>query len=371
MAKNKRWIWEDDNYPHFIYDKTKINLLLLGISKRQGILEGITRHLSQESKETLFTENILDEIIYNFSIEGEVLQRSSVRSSIRKKLKKIDDKQSNLHTDNIVSIQEDLNDTHKPLSIERLNHWHHELMVESDYDSMQVTLGEFRSYDDMYVTSGEGIRRKIHYQAPKAKDLDKEISKLLEYCNTSEDNPIIKSAIAHIWFVQIHPYGDGNGRISRNITNHILSKNLGLDTKYFSVSHAINNDLKNYGLILEETNKLSKNPNLDLTNWIEWHTKILNRAITVSIDIITRTIEKTKFYDKISHIKINDNQSKAINMLLNSKEEIITNSIYRAITGSSQVTASRQLNDLVKKEVLELIPEHKGRNTAYVLNNQI
>jgi len=195
-----------------------------------------------------------------------------------------------------------------------------------------------------------------------------EIIKFLDYCNTSKDNPIIKSAIAHIWFVQIHPYGDGNGRISRNITNHILSKNLGLDTKYFSVSHAINNDLKNYGLILEETNRLSKNPNLDLTHWIEWHTKILNQAIKLSIDIITRTIEKTKFYDKISHLKINENQSKAINMLLNSKEKIITNSIYRAITGSSQVTASRQLNDLLKKEVLELVPEQKGRNTAYVLN---
>ncbi len=367
MAKNKIWIWEDDNYPNFTYDKNHINPLLLNISKQQGVLEGTIKHLSQEAQDKIFTETLLDEIVYNFSIEGEVLQRSSVRSSLRKQFKKLDDLKSNVHTDNIVSIQQDVNENHQPLTVERLNHWHHELMVQSNHNPIQVTPGEFRTYDDMYVTSGEGVKRKIHYQAPPAKELTKEIKQFLLYCNTSEDHPIIKSAIAHIWFVQIHPYGDGNGRITRNITNHILSRNLGLDTKYFSISHAINDDLRNYGIILEETNKLSKNPNLDLTKWIEWHTHIISKAIILSTRIITNTIEKTKFYDKIRDIKINPNQSKAINMLLSGNEKMITNGIYRAITGASQVTASRQLNDLVKKEVLQIVPGYKGRNAAYEL----
>jgi Fic family protein len=146
-----------------------------------------------------------------------------------------------------------------------------------------------------------------------------------------------------------------------------LSKNLGLNTKYFSISHAINDDLKHYGFILEETNRLSKNPDLDLTKWIEWHTNIISEAIILSTRIITNTIEKTKFYDRIRDIKINPNQSQAINMLLSGSEKMITNSIYRAITGVSQVTASRQLNDLVKKEVLRIVPGYKGRNTAYEL----
>ena len=367
MAKNKIWIWEDDNYPNFTYAKNQVNPLLLDVANQKGMLEGTIKHLSQDAQHKVFTESILDEIIYNFSIEGEILQRSSVRSSLRKQFDKFDDKLANKHTDNIVSIQHDVNENHQPLTIKRLNRWHHELMIDSKYDSTQVTPGEFRDYDDMYVTSGEGVRRKIHYQAPPAKALSKEMEKFLEYCNTSQDNPIIKSAIAHIWFVQIHPYGDGNGRIARNITNHILSKYLGLNTKYFSISHAINDDLKKYGLILEETNKLSKNPDLDLSIWILWHTSIINKAIALSTSIIDKTIEKTKFYDKIRDIKINPNQSKAISMLLSSQDKIITNGIYRTITGTSQVTASRQLNDLVKKEVLQIIPGQKGRSTAYEL----
>ena len=139
-------------------------------------------------------------------------------------------------------------------------------------------------------------------------------------------------------------------------------------SQYFSISHAINNDLKKYGHILEDTNKLSKNPDLDLTPWIKWHTQTLNKAIGLSIDIIEKTIEKTKFYDKIRNIKINPNQSKAINMLLVGKEKMINNGMYRVMTGTSQVTASRQLNDLVKKGVLKPLAEQKGRSAAYELN---
>ena len=368
MKINQIWIWENDNYPNFTYDKKKIDTQLLDISKQQGVLEGTIKHLSQDAQHTISTENLLDEIIYNFSIEGEVLQRSSVRASLGKHFEKLDDPASDKHTDNIVSIQEDVNENHHALTVARLNHWHHELIINSKYDQTQVAPGEFRNYNDMYVTSGEGIRRKVHYLAPPANIVDQEMKKFLEYCNTSQDNPIIKSAIAHIWFVQIHPYGDGNGRLARNITNHLLSKDLGLNTKYFSISHAINNDLKSYGSILEDTNKLSTNPNLDLTKWISWHIQILHKAIELSINIIDQTIEKTKFYDKIRDIKINPNQSKVINMLLVTKEKMINNGMYRVITGASQVTASRQLNDLVKKGLLKRLKEQKGRSAAYELN---
>jgi len=368
MDKAQQWIWQHPEYPHFHYDKEALSQTLLQVSKKQGELEGSIKHLSSQEKENIFTENILDEIIYNASIEGEILQRASVRASIRNQFQHIDTPSGDRHTDNIVSIQKDLNQNHQPLTKERLNHWHHEIMIHSDYDATQVTPGEFRDYDDMYVTSGEGIRRRIHYVAPPAHRLHEEIDRFLDYCNTSQDNPIIQSAIAHIWFVQIHPYGDGNGRLTRNITNHILSKTLGFDTKYFSISHAINNDLKKYGQILEDTNKLHQNPDLDLTTWIKWHTQTLLNAIELSINIIDKSIAKTKFYDTIRGIKITPNQSKAINMLLTGREEIINNTMYRVLTGTSQVTASRQLNDLVKKGILRPLEEHKGRSAAYTLN---
>jgi len=368
MSNPLLWIWQHSNYPNFNYDKKEISTDLLAVSKEQGELEGTLKHLSLQEQENIFTENMLDEIIYNSSIEGEILQRSSVRASIRNQIQSLNDPSSDKHTDNIVSIQKDVNQNHQALTKERLNHWHHEIMINSQYDHTQVTPGEFRTYDDMYVTSGEGMRRKIHYVAPPSSIIDDEMTTFLNYCNTSHDNPIIKSAIAHIWFVQIHPYGDGNGRLTRNIINHILSKELGLDSRYFSISHAINNDLKKYGHTLEDSNKLTKNPNLDLTTWIKWHTSILFKAIKLSIDIIDKSIGKTKFYDKIRDIKISPNQSKAINLLLTGKEKMINNGIYRVITGTSQVTASRQLNDLVKKGVLQPLEEHKGRNAAYELN---
>jgi Fic family protein len=368
MHDSQLWIWQHSDYPHFHYDKKEFSQVLLKISKKQGELEGSMKHLSTQEQENIFTENMLDEIIYNASIEGEILQRSSVRASIRNQFQHMDTPSSDRHTDNIVSIQKDVTQNHQPLTKARLNHWHHEIMIHSDYDAMQVTPGEFRNYDDMYVTSGEGIRRKIHYIAPPAHRLDEEMDTFLNYCNTSQDNPIIKSAIAHIWFIQIHPFGDGNGRLTRNITNHILSKALGFDTRYFSISHAINNDLKKYGHILEDTNKLNKNPDLDLTTWIQWHTQTLLNAIELSIAIIDKSIAKTKFYDKIRDIKISANQSKAIDMLLTGREQMINNGIYRVLTGTSQVTASRQLGDLVKKGVLLPLEEHKGRSAAYTLD---
>jgi len=368
MHNTQLWIWQHPDYPHFYYDEKELSQVLLQISKKQGELEGTMKHLSTQEQENIFTENMLDEIIYNASIEGEILQRSSVRASIRNQFQHMDTPSSDRHTDNIVSIQKDVNQNHQPLTKARLNHWHHEIMIHSDYDATQVTPGEFRDYDDMYVTSGEGIRRKIHYVAPPAHRLNEEMHIFLNYCNTSQDNPIIKSVIAHIWFVQIHPFGDGNGRLTRNITNHILSKALGFDTRYFSISHAINDDLKKYGHILEETNKLHKNPDLDLTIWIQWHTQTLLNAIELSIAIIDKSIAKTKFYDKIRDIKISANQSKAIDMLLTGREQMINNGIYRVLTGTSQVTASRQLNDLVKKGVLRPQEEHKGRSAAYTLD---
>jgi len=132
MKKSKLWIWESENYPNFVYDKKEIELLLLDIVKQQGILEGTIKHLSQNEQDTIFTENLLDEIIFNSSIEGEILQRSSVRTSLRKQFEKLDDNTSDKHTDNIVSIQQDVNENHQPLTEARLNYWHHALIINSN-----------------------------------------------------------------------------------------------------------------------------------------------------------------------------------------------------------------------------------------------
>ncbi len=367
MQKKRLWIWESEEYPHFRYDLSKIENIFLETIKAQGILEGAIKHLSKNDQSELFEKTLTDEIINSSFIEGEILKRDSVRSSIKRHYENLDITFDDKHTDNIVAISKDLNENHNPLTIDRLNKWHNYIMTESNCDLKDLALGCFRDYDEMLVISGNGIKRKIHYQAPPAKDLNQLMDKFLDYINNSKDHPLLKSAITHIWFVQIHPYGDGNGRMARNITNHILSKHLGLNSRYFSISYAINRDIKNYGAILEETNSLTKNPNLDLSAWIIWHTQKIKDAINLSLEVIEKSIQKTKFYDKIKNIKLNSNQTKIIDFLLNG-EKLITNNLYRSLTGTSQVTASRQLSYLVKKGILKPLKNQKGRSTAYELD---
>jgi Fic family protein len=368
MEKNRFWIWENENYPNFKYSIEEINPLLFNIIKKQAMLESSIKYLSTQEQRYLFVETLADEIIYSAYIEGDILKRDSVRSSIRKQFENLEVEFDDKHTDNIVSIQKDLNENHNPLTVERLHSWHQFIFSESSYDLTQVKLGCFREYDDMLVVSGERTRRKVHYQAPPAKDLNKHIEKFLDYVNNSENHPFIKSAIAHIWFVQIHPYGDGNGRMTRNITNHILSKSLGLNSSYFSISHSISRDRGKYATILEETNRYNKNPNMDLTNWIKWHTSKIADAISLSLEVIEKSIKKTKFYDKIRDIKINEKQAVVINTLLVGREKIVTNNLYRVLTKTNPTTASRQLSDLVKKGILKPFENQKGRSTAYELN---
>ncbi len=138
MHKTKIWIWENSNYPNFTYEKSVIDTLKLDILKQQGVLEGTIKHLSQDEQNNIFTETLLDEIIYSSSIEGEVLQRSSVRASLRKQFEKLENSTDDKHTDNIVSIQQDVNDNYQSLTVKRLHHWHHELIIDSKCDSTQV-----------------------------------------------------------------------------------------------------------------------------------------------------------------------------------------------------------------------------------------
>ena len=158
MQKKRLWIWEHEAYPKFTYTHHDIDTLLFETIKTQGILEGAIKHLSNDEQKKLFTETLTDEIIHSASIEGEILKRSSVRSSIRKQFENLEVTFDDRHTDNIVSIQKDLNENHQPLTLDRLNQWHHLIMTESQYDPRGITIGEFRDYDEMLVVSGDGIK---------------------------------------------------------------------------------------------------------------------------------------------------------------------------------------------------------------------
>jgi len=370
----KKWIWQHQNFPNFTHDYSKIEPMIFQLIEKSGELKGKMSYLATNEHDNFSVETSLSEIIATSLIEGVELKRDSVRSSLHKKLDIAFDRTKDNSTKNSDSLTElylDSRFNQEALSIERLHKWH--CAIFEDYSSVlyPVNKGFFRDHDDMQIVSGSIGREKVHYQAIPQKEIASSMQKLIEYINNNSENFIVKSAVAHLWFESIHPYDDGNGRIGRAIVNYILAKNGGLDNRYYSISSAINDDRQGYYNTLEKAQNLLYNRDLEITEWIQWHTKSIEKSIDISLQNIEKVIEKTRFYDKLKHIKLNEKQNKVINRLLDigegNFEGGLTNKKYRALTKTDAVTASRHLKDLVNKGVIKEIEEFSGRNTRYEL----
>lgn len=372
MNKTKKWIWQHRSFPNFKYNASEIEPLLYSLIEKSGELKGKMSYLSSKEKESFSLETSLNEIISTSEIEGVDLERDSVRSSLRKKLNiafNREDDRSTKDTDSLTELYIDSRFNKEKLSVSRLHLWHHAIFENYHSVLYPVNKGEFRNHDDMQIVSGAVGKEKIHYVAMPAMQIEQSMQALVAYCNDSKENFIIKSAVAHLWFEAIHPYDDGNGRIGRALTNYILSKDGGLDNKYYSISSAINDDRKGYYDTLEKTQNLMYNKSFDITRWIKWHTQSIEKSIDISIKNIQIVVNKTKFYNNIRNVKLNDNQSKVVNRLLDvgqgNFEGGLTNKKYRALTKTNAVTASRHLKDLVNKGILQEIEGYGGRSTCY------
>ncbi|RLA66336.1 MAG: Fic family protein [Epsilonproteobacteria bacterium] len=369
--KEKKWIWEHADYPNFQHNHTKLDTVLSQVSRNTGILEGTINTLNASNTISIQLDAVTNEILASSEIEGEILNRDSVRSSVRKKLDVTFDytnDRSTHHTDGLVDVLIDSSFNHEPLTEERLHGWHNALFPTGYSGMTKIDVAKYRE-EEMSVVSGRGIKEKTHYIAPPHDTLTDEMHAFLEYINHSKDNPYVKSAIAHLWFVIIHPYDDGNGRLTRAISNYVLSKELGLNHKYFSISSAVMKDKKNYYASLEKTNKIMDNKSFDFTAWILWHTSMINSAINISLENIQTVVEKTKFWDKSRSLNLNEKQTKVLNKLLDAGEGNfeggLTNKKYRGITSTTQVTASRHIKELVDKGLLHEVEGHGGRSTCY------
>ncbi len=369
--EEKKWIWEHNDYPNFQYNHSKLDIVLSQVSRNTGILEGTVNTLNTSNTTSIQLDAVTNEILASSEIEGQILNRDSVRSSVRKKLDETFDytnDRSTHHTDGLVDVLIDSSFNHEPLTIERLHGWHNALFPSGYSGLTKIDVAKYRR-EEMSVVSGRGMKEKIHYVAPHHDTLTDEMDAFFDYINHSEDNPYVKSAIAHLWFVVIHPYDDGNGRITRAITNYVLSKELGLTHKYFSISSAVIKDKKNYYHALEKTNKIMDNKDFDFTFWVLWHTHMINSAIDISLENIRTVVNKTKFWDRARNLKLNEKQTKVLNKLLDAGEEKfeggLTNKKYRSITGTTQVTASRHIKGLVDKGLLLEVEGHGGRSTCY------
>ncbi len=373
-SRPKKWIWQHDQYPHFQYNKASLVELLTQIEYNHGVLNGISKAFNKDDIQNIELETLLNEAINTSEIEGEYLKRESVRASLLKKLSSKFDtsKDSSTHqTDALVEVLIDCSINRSPLTIERLHGWHNSLFI-SGYSGLQkIKVASFRDHDDMEVVSGAIGHEKVHYLAPPKSLIKKDIDALLEWMETSTENIYIKSALAHLWFVSIHPYDDGNGRIARAITDYILSSkaNTQTDFKLYSVSTAINNERKAYYATLDRTTNLFINRDFDFTPWLTWHLEIVNQAMTDAQKQIEYVIEKIKFWDRHREDGLNERQVKVLNKILDIGNENFEGGIntkkYMAITKKSKATVVRDIQELVAKGCIVQIEGTSGRNIRY------
>ncbi len=373
MEEIKKWIWQHEKYPEFYYHDENIRALLSQVSRSTGKLEGAISALNDKTIHTLVMDASINEILQSSEIEGEILSRDSVRSSVRKKLDNTFDysnDSSTRHTDGLVELFIDSSYNEAQLTHERLHGWHSILFPTGYSDGHKINVATYR-LDEMSVISNRGYREMVHYVAPPYKQLLEDMNRLLDYINHTKEDPYVKSSIAHLWFVSIHPYDDGNGRIARAITNYVLSRELGLDHKYYSLSTAIRLERKGYYAVLEKSQNLFYNRTFDFTTWITWHIHIIESAINISLTQIKIITEKTKFWDRAREFTLNERQLKVINKVLDIGIEHFEGGLstkkYASMTNTSIPTAKRDITQLIAYGLIHQVEGSAGRNTRYDL----
>jgi Fic family protein len=366
------YIYERPGWPEFKWDTDVILSLLIEVSNLQGRVVGQMGALGFDLKDQANLVILTQDVLRSSEIEGELLNPEQVRSSIARRLG-LDISglvPSDRNIDGVVEMMIDAAENfNKPLSKQRLFSWHNALFPTGYSGMHKVLVGKWRddSAGPMQVVSGPIGKEKVHYQAPPSSCLEKEMKKFLEWFNHSQDiDLVIKAALAHLWFVTLHPFEDGNGRIARALTDMILAQSDGQSYRFYSLSAQIINERKQYYEILELTTK----GELDITEWLQWFLYCLLNALKLSKKILENVIFKHKFWTNNASGIENERQKKILNKLLDGFDGILTSSKWAKIGKCSQDTALRDINDLIDKQILCRLPEG-GRSTGYALMKKL
>ena len=376
--KKQKWIWEYEEYPNFKYDKDRLSLILRDIAYEQGKLKAFMLLMDQESTKYSLASTLENEIIASCQIEGEILNRQSVRSSIKQKL----GLESHEHydairkEDNYVEILIDAN-THygQALNLEKIFGWHH-AMFEKGYSGFsKIKVAQFRGDGSMQVVSGDYGKENIHYEAPPFDTLEQEMNSFIQWFNETPSS-LEKAAITHLWFVIIHPFDDGNGRITRALTDRVLSKlEKSSFSKIYTMSKSIYEDRKGYYNALDKTTgRFQKDEPLDITYWMEWFFKTLHDALLDAQKQLSYIVDKTKFWDAHRGDELNARQIKVLNKLLDIGNENfkgdLTKKKYVKIANTAETNASRDLADLLEKACIKKVEGTSGKGTKYTINHK-
>jgi Fic family protein len=374
MTQGPRYIWRFTTWPEFQWDSTVLLKLLGDCRFQQGSLLAQTRELGFEVQQQARAEVLIEEALKTSEIEGVRLDIQAVRSSVARRLGLPSAGLPEINeplADGVVEILLDATQNHESrLTAERLFGWHAALFPTgySGIHKIQVAAWRNDREGPMQVVSGPMGREKVHYQAPPADRLKNEMKRFFRWWEKSRKkmDGILRAGVAHLWFVAVHPFDDGNGRIARTITDMALAQDENLATRCYSLSSQIMAERDAYYQVLERTNKQDN----DITQWLEWFLACMSRAILNSNRLLSNVMQKAHFWKGQAQTDLNDRQRKALNRLLDAGpggfEGGLTNRKYASINHVSRATAQRELADLVKKGILLQNPGG-GRSVSYDL----
>lgn len=364
------YIWQSNDWPTWHFDLAALAVPMAEVSRAQGLLLGRLADVGMDLRDLASLAALTEDVVKTSEIEGEHLDVESVRSSIARRLG-VDIgalAQIDRHVDGVVEMVLDATaNCHAPVSRERLFGWHAALFPTGYSGLSRIKVGGWR--DDaggpMQVVSGPLGRQRVHFQAPPASRLEAEISGFLDWVNgASNEPPLLKAGLGHLWFVTLHPFDDGNGRMGRAIGDLLLARADGSPQRFYSLSAQIQRERKAYYNILERTQRQS----MDVTEWLAWFLNTLQRAVDQAQHTLDSVLNRTRFWQRWATTPLNKRQVKLINSLLDGFEGKLTTSKWAVIAKCSADTALRDINDLLALGVLRKM-DAGGRSTGYELNN--
>lgn len=363
------WIWQQPDWPHFSWQAETLAPLLRVCAQAQGRLLGMLGAVGSDTEVQSSLDAMLQNIVTSSAIEGEQLNVGSVRSSLARRLGLNEEGRTTSRSEGLAELLLDATRAHQqPLDKQRLYTWHRWLFPSDDQLlARPLHIGALRGEEPMQVVSGRIDRPTIHFEAPPRAGLEAQLADFLAWFESSSDaslDPFLRAGIAHFWFVTLHPFDDGNGRLTRAITDLALAQGEQQAIRFYAMSASILDDRAGYYRILEASQK----GGLDITNWLQWFLATLLNSLEQALARIDRVLVKARFWQAHRNQTLSAEQVKVLNRLLDGGEQGFEDGIsasqYLAVAKVSKATATRHLSDLLEKGCIERLPGG-GRSTRY------
>lgn len=364
------FIHERDNWPAFRWDASQLTTVLEQASRKLGMLYGRLALLGFNNKLKAMAENLAHDVVYSSEIEGVRLNVDEVRSSIARRLGIEHVKQTapSHYIDSVVAVMLDaVSHYDQTLDKKKLCAWQAAFFPTGYSEGAQIEVGKYRTHEE-HIVSGMFGREKVHYIAPAPERVEEEMAKFLAWFNKEDEtSSIIRSAIAHLWFVSIHPFEDGNGRLARILSDMLLARGDNSEFRFYNISSQINKDKRHYYDILEKTQRGDG----DITAWVSWYARTLSVALDESETVVSTILNKSFFWQSASSVVMNQRQRDILNCFLDGYEAKITSKTWASLGKCSKDTAIRDIQDLVSKAILrEDIPGAKRPSYSIVYDSE-